>query len=158
MRRLKRSTAFLQRSRNCLRGCRASPTTRDFARIKSRRGSVVSAVAAARGRNARRDACHYSSSSGGVRSRLVKSENVRLACSDLGQINVACRDIYIMPTTARRALLACDGTQGQECEHYGYSRCHDRFGREFHGDYVFCSDALRRNSFHPPPELNEVML
>ena len=62
--------------------------------------------------------------------------------------------------TARRPLLllSCNGTKAQEYEHYGYSQCHDRFGREFHWDYVFCSDALRRNSFHPPPELNEVML
>src|SRR6266516_47858 len=37
MRRLKRSTALLQRSRNCLRGCRGSLNERDFARTKSQR-------------------------------------------------------------------------------------------------------------------------
>ena len=41
MRRLKRSTALLQSSRNCLRGNRSWPTRRDLARIKSRAGSVV---------------------------------------------------------------------------------------------------------------------
>jgi hypothetical protein len=62
--------------------------------------------------------------------------------------------------TGRRSLplFSCDGTEAQEYERYGYSHCYDRFGREFHCDYVFCSDALKRNSFHPPPELNEVML
>src|SRR5215211_598891 len=43
MRRLKRSTAFLQSSRDCLRGDRASPTRLDLARIKSHGGSVVPA-------------------------------------------------------------------------------------------------------------------
>ena len=64
----------------------------------------------------------------------------------------------LCPLRAGPALLSCDSTEAQEYEHYGYSHCHDRFGREFHCDYVFCSDALRRNSFHPPPELNERML
>src|SRR5262249_24496056 len=96
----------------------------------------------------RRHACRYS---------LVKAENVSLACGDSVQVNVACRDIRVT-STPRLALLSCDGTQAQEQEHYRYSRCHDRFGRKFHGDYVFRSDALSRNSFHPPPELNEVML
>ena len=101
----------------------------------------------------------YSAGSAGIRSRLVKAGNVRLACGDLAQVNVACRDIRVMPTAHRPLpLLSCDGTEAQEYENYGYSRCHDRFGREFHCDYVFCSDALRRNSFHPPPELNESML
>ena len=36
MRRLKRSTALLQRSRNCLRGRKASRNERDYARRKSR--------------------------------------------------------------------------------------------------------------------------
>src|SRR5207245_2442742 len=36
MRRLKRSTPLLQRSRNCLRGCRGSRNERDLARTKSR--------------------------------------------------------------------------------------------------------------------------
>ena len=95
----------------------------------------------------------------GIRSRLVNAENVRVACSDLTQVNVACRDIRVMPTARRLLpLLSCDRTEAQECEHYSYSRCHDRFGREFHCDYMFCSDALRRNSFHPPPELKEAML
>jgi len=94
-----------------------------------------------------------------MRSRLVNAENVRFACSDLAQINVVCRDIRVMTTTPKPLpLLSCNGTQAQECEHYGYSHCHDRFGREFHCDYVFCSDAFRRNSFHPPPELKEAML
>ena len=63
-----------------------------------------------------------------------------------------------MPTLFTLAPLSCDGTQAQECKHYSYSRCYDRFGRKFHGDHVFCSDALSRNSFHPPPELKEAML
>jgi hypothetical protein len=64
-----------------------------------------------------------------------------------------------MPSARRLLpLLSCDSTQGQQREHYGYSQCHDRFSREFHCDYAFCSDALRRNSFHPPPELKEAML
>src|SRR5437763_6303677 len=52
MRRLKRSAAFLQCSRDCLRGWRASPTRRSLARIKSFGGSVVAAGPAARERNA----------------------------------------------------------------------------------------------------------
>src|SRR5262249_9664682 len=48
MRRLKRSTACLEVPGNGLGGYRASLTTRDFARIKSRAGSVVAAVSAAR--------------------------------------------------------------------------------------------------------------
>jgi len=56
------------------------------------------------------------------------------------------------------SLLSCDGTEAHEYEYNSYSQCHDRFGRESHWDYVFCSDAFRRNSSHPPPELNEVML
>jgi hypothetical protein len=64
-----------------------------------------------------------------------------------------------MPTAHRPLpLLSRNGAEAQEYEHCGYSQCHDRFGGEFHYDYVFCSDALRRNSFHPPPELNELML
>jgi hypothetical protein len=55
-------------------------------------------------------------------------------------------------------LLSCDGTEAQEYEYYSNSQRHDRLGGEFHCDYVFCSDALRRNSFHPPPELKEAML
>jgi hypothetical protein len=95
----------------------------------------------------------------GIRCRLVNAENVRLACGDLAQGNITRRDIGVVPTTRRPLpLLSCDGTDAQEYEYYRYSRCHDRFGREFHCDYVFCSDALRRNSSHPPPELNEVML
>jgi len=75
------------------------------------------------------------------------------------QVNIACGHIRVLSTTRRPLLLLrCDRTDAQECEHYRYSRCHDRFGREFHFDYVFCSDALRRNSFHPPPELKEAML
>ena len=105
----------------------------------------------------RRHACRYRSNSAGIRSRLVNTESVRLACSDLTQFNGAFRDIRIMPTARRFALLSRDRTEAQECEHYGYSHCHDCFGREFHCDYVFCSDALRRNSFHPPPELKEAM-
>jgi hypothetical protein len=105
-----------------------------------------------------RHACRYSASSSGIRSRLVKAENVGFARGDLAQVNIACRDIRVMPATPRLALLSRDGTEAQEYEHYSYSHRHDRFGREFHCDYVFCSDALRRNSFHPPPELNEAML
>jgi hypothetical protein len=64
-----------------------------------------------------------------------------------------------MPTARRLLpLLSRDSTDAQKYEHYGYGHCHNRFGREFHRDYVFCSDALKRNSFHPPPELNEAML
>jgi len=48
MRRLKRSTAFLQRSWDCLRGNRAWPTRLGFARTKSRAGCVGAAAAAAR--------------------------------------------------------------------------------------------------------------
>ena len=100
----------------------------------------------------------YSANSAEIRSRLVNAEKVRVACSDLTQVSVACRDIRVMPTARRFALLSGDRPEGQECEHYSYSHCHDCFGREFHCDYVFCSDALRRNSFHPPPELKEAML
>ncbi len=107
----------------------------------------------------RRHACRYSANSAGIRSRLVNAENVRVACSDLTLVNVACRDICVMPTARRPLpLLSCDRTEAQEREHYSDSHCHDRFGREFHCDYAFCSDAFRRNSFHPPPELKEAML
>src|SRR6266576_139155 len=41
MRRLKRSTAFLQSSRDCLRGDRASPTRLGFARTKSPQRAVA---------------------------------------------------------------------------------------------------------------------
>jgi hypothetical protein len=95
----------------------------------------------------------------GIRSRLVKAKNVRVAWGDLAHLNIARGDVRIVLTARRRLpLLSCDRTEAQEREHYSYSRCHDRFGREFHCDYVFWSDALRRNSFHPPPELNEAML
>ena len=111
------------------------------------------------GRNAGATHCRNSANAAGIRSGLVSAENVLLACSDLTRVNVACRDIRVMPTERRPLpLLSCDGTEAQEHEHYGYSHCHDRFGRKFHCDYAFCSDALRRNSFHPPPELKEVML
>ena len=77
----------------------------------------------------------------------------------MAQVNVVCRDIRVVSTRPRPLpLLSCNGTQAQKCEHYGYNQCHNRLGREFHCDYVVCSDALRRNSFHPPPELNEAML
>jgi len=97
--------------------------------------------------------------SAGIPSRLVKAENVGLACGDLAQVNIARRDIPIM-LTARGPLplLPCNGTEAQKYEYYSYSQCHDRLGGEFHCDYVFCSDTFRRNSFHPPPELNEVIL
>src|SRR5438309_3640673 len=52
MRRLKRSAAFLQCSRDCLRGWRESPTRRYLARIKWFGGSAVAAGSAARERNA----------------------------------------------------------------------------------------------------------
>jgi hypothetical protein len=152
MRRLKRCTAFLQSSRDCFRGNRAWPTRANFARIKSRGGSVEWAGCL----RARR----CSANSDGIRSRLVEAENVGVACGDLAQFNIARRgDIRVM-LRARRPLplLSCNGTKTQECEYYGYSQCHDRFGRESHWDYVFGSDAFRRNSSHPPPELNEVIL
>ena len=148
MRRLKRSTAFLQSSRDCFRGNRAWPTRADFARIKSRLP-----VGCLRGRRC-------AASSDGIRSRLVEAEDVGVACGDLAQFNIARRnDIRVMPGAhGPLPLLSCNGAEAHECEHYGYSQCHDRFGRESHCDYMFCSDALRRNSFHPPPELNELIL
>ena len=159
MRRLKRSTAFLQRSRDCLRGNRASPARLDFARIKSGGGSVVPTGGLVCGRNAGATPAATVPIPPGYASRLVNAENVRVACSDLTLVNVACRDICVMPTARRPLpLLSCDRTEAQECEHYSDSHCHDRFGREFHCDYVLCSDAFRRNSFHPPPELKEAML
>ena len=158
MRRLKRSTALLQSSRNRLRGDRAWPTRPAFTRTKSRGGSVVSAGWRVLEECGRRG-CRYSADSAEICSRLVEAENVRPACRDACQINIARRDMRIMPTARRLLpLLSCNGAEAQEYEHYGYSQCHDRFGREFHYDYVRCSDALRRNSCHPPPELNEVML
>ena len=94
-----------------------------------------------------------------IRCRLVDAENVRLACGDLAQADVARGYIPVMPAAHRPLpLLSRDGTEAQEYEYYSYSQCHDRLGGEFHCDYVFCSDALRRNSFQPPPELKEVML
>src|ERR1700756_3818419 len=154
MRRLKRSTALLQRSRDRLRGNRSSPTRRDFARIKSCGDSVVPAGRLlAAGKQTPRLPPHFQFCPGSA-SVLVQTENVCLACPDVAELNAACRYIRVMPASRRPLpLLSCDSTEAQECEHYSYSRCHDRFGREFHCDYVFCSDALRRNSFHPPPEL-----
>ena len=102
---------------------------------------------------------HYGANLARICSRLIKAKNVWVACGDMGQSNVVRRDIRILPAPRRLLpLLSCDHAEGQECKHYGYSKCYDRFDREFHCNYVFCSDALRRNSFHPPPELNEVML
>src|SRR5262249_62289428 len=132
MRRLKRSTTLLQRSRNCLRGDRASAKRRDFARIKSRGRFVVPTVSAARGRNAGVTPAATVPAPAGLRSRLVKAKNVCVACSDLTQMNTACRDIRVAPTLFTLALLSCDGTQAQECEHYSYGRRYDRFGRKFH--------------------------
>ena len=93
-------------------------------------------------------AWRYSSSSSRVRSSLVKAENVRVACGDLAQVN-ACRDIRVMFTLRTLALLSCDGTQAQECEHYGYSRCHYRFGREFHGDLWVLQRRLEKEYLPP---------
>ena len=159
MRRLKRSTALLQSSRDCLRGNRASPTGCDFARLKSRSPSLGAAARLFLGGITAATHRHYGASLAGIRSRLIKAKNVWVACGDMGQGNVVRRDIRILPAPRRLLpLLSCDHAEGQECKHYGYSKCYDRFDREFHCNYVFCSDALRRNSFHPPPELNEAML
>jgi len=62
------------------------------------------------------------------------------------------------PAGTSYCLIEADGTEAKKCEYYSYSQCHDRLCGEFHCDYVFCSDALSRNSFHPPPELKEVIL
>ena len=60
--------------------------------------------------------------SAGIPSRLVKAENVGLACGDLAQVNIARRDIPIM-LTARGPLplLPCNGTEAQKYEYYSYS-------------------------------------
>ena len=69
----------------------------------------------------------------GICSRLVKAKNVRFARADLTQVNIARCDIRVVPTTHRPLpLLSCDRTEAEECEHYSYSYCHDRFRREFH--------------------------
>ena len=114
----------------------------------------MATVSAARGLN-----CLYSANFAGIASRLVSAGNVRAACSDLAHINVVCSDIRVTPTARRLLpLLSSDGSEAKEYKHYRYSHCHHRFGREFHCVYAFWIDALKRNSFHPPPELNEVML
>jgi len=158
MRRLKRSTTLLQSSRNCFRGERAWPTGPAFARIKS--AAVLYCQVAGRcARNVRATHCRYGASRVGISYRLIQAEHVRLAWGDLAELHAVCRDMRVMRSTRRLLpLLSCDGTKAQQHEHYSYCECHDCFGRQIHCDYVFCSDAFSRNSFHPPPELNEVML
>src|SRR5260370_10392646 len=103
MRRLKRSTALLQSSRDCLRGDRSSTTRRDFARIKSRGRSVVAAVSAARGRmQAVRLPLQFQFRR--VWFRFVKTENVRLAFGDLGLVSVVFPAICLIPTARAPAL------------------------------------------------------
>ena len=159
MRRLKRSTAFLQSSRDCLRGIRSSSTGRAFARIKLRCGPRSLSSFRCSRKKYRCDGCCYDTGVAGSGSLLIKAENVRAGCGDPAQVNIACRYVRVLSTMRRSLpLLPCDRTEAEKCEHYRYSYCYNRFGREFHCDYVFCSDALRRNSFHPPPELKETML
>ena len=132
MRRLERSTALLQSSRNCFRGSRASRTGRDFARIKSRRRFLVLTARLFRQEYSRQP-WSYSASLAGMRSRLVKAKNVWVACGDLAQVNIARRDIRIVATTRRPLpLLSCDCAEAQQSKYYRHSQCHDRFGREFH--------------------------
>ena len=108
-------------------------------------------------RECTRCTCQSDANSARMCCRLVEAENVRLASGDLSEFDVVSCDVPLMRTgRARLPLLSCDHAKAQEHEHYSYSQCDDRFGREFH--HLFCSGALRRNSFHPPPELNEVML
>jgi hypothetical protein len=68
------------------------------------------------------------------------------------------------------ALLLRDGTYGQCCKGYCYSRCHFCFDGQLHmpngsllGTIVdfagMCfEEAFRRSSLQPPPKLNEAML
>jgi len=148
MRRLKRSTAFLQSSRDCLRGNRAWPTGFDFARIKSRgRSPGATARLFLEGLQPPRTATtvavsHYGGSLAEIRSRLIKAKNVWVASADMGQGNVVRRDIRLLPARRRLlALLSCDQAKGQECKRNSYGKCYHRLGREFHCDHVFCTDA-----------------
>ena len=128
MRRLKRSTAFLQRSRDRFRGVAASLTGGSLARRKwPMRAAARLRVPYTFLRRLRFCPSRWISFS------LVKAENVRVICGDLAQSNVACRDVRNIPIIGRPApLLSCNRTEAQKCEHYSDSRCHNCFGRKFH--------------------------
>jgi len=116
MRRLKRSTAFLQCPRDCLREWRASPTRRDLARIKSRGNSVVAATPGDVGNNPSATPAATVPVSAGVRFYLIKLENVLLVRGNLAQAGAARRNVNIVRATHGTALLSCDGTQAKDSE------------------------------------------
>jgi hypothetical protein len=134
MRRLKRSTAFLQSSWDCLRGIRASSTGCAFARIKSRGDPRSLSNFPLSVRNTG-DGCCYRTRVSGSGLLLIKAENVRAGCGDLAQVNIARCYVRVLSLTHRGLpLLPCDRTEAKKCEHYRYSYRYDRFGREFHCD------------------------
>ena len=64
----------------------------------------------------RRHAGRYSSSSGGVRACLVKTQNVLPVRSKLAPAGVAGRNVHIVRAIPGLASLPCDRTQAQDCE------------------------------------------
>src|ERR1051326_1753632 len=115
MRRLKQSAAFLQCSRDCLRGWRPSPTGRYLARIKSFGGSVVAAGSAIRAKGAQAfTPAGTGSGSGSTRACLVNTQNVLPAYSILVQTGTPRRDVDVARVTSGPTLLSCDGTQDED--------------------------------------------
>ena len=186
MRRLKRSTALLQCSRNCLRGCRGSFNEPDFARTKSREPEVNRAFSAALLGSSNPGALPQAANDaaplalnryrcGRCRLKSVLDEKLVLAASavrprrrtvkslraDLPQRGAACR---ITSTLSR------NDTHAQNGKGYCYCPRYCRFNGEFHlairslmrtvvfFGQVFRKEAFRRSSLAPPPKLKETML
>ena len=60
-------------------------------------------------------------------------------------MNIARRYVRVLSITRRGlALLPCDRTEAEKCEHYRYSYCYDRFGREFHCDLCVLQRRLEK--------------
>src|SRR5206468_11087389 len=136
MRRLKRSTALLQRSRNCLRGRKASRNERDYARRKSRElarslqtSMLRTAHSTARGRRldplSRRDCCCLWS---------VLGEKLILAAVGLHrQRNLGCaRTPRVQPASSTLALLSRNDAHGQDGKRYCYRTRYCSLNGEFH--------------------------
>jgi len=136
MRRLKRSTALLQCSRNCLRGCRGSLNEPAFARTKSRQRGYAGQQRPPKG-----NATVFLLV---AVAGLVQPQNLLLACSvvrserriikslraHLPQRAAACR------ITSTLTLLPRNDTHAQNGKGYCYCPGYCRFNGEFHDGLI----------------------
>src|SRR5437667_10243666 len=133
MRRLKRSTALLQRSRNCLRGCRASCNERDYARRKSRElarslqtSTLRTAHSTARGATPR----SFSRLIAGALWSVLGEKLILAALGLHGQRNLGCARIpLVQPASSTLALLLGNDGHTQDGKGHCYSPCYSRFDR-----------------------------